>query len=30
VARFDFSWFIPSLVRYRGLLGEVLLISLFL
>lgn len=24
IARFDFSWFIPSLVRYRRLLGEVL------
>ncbi len=30
LARFDFSWFIPSLVKYRGLLGEVLLVSLFL
>ena len=30
LARFDFSWFIPSLVKYRRLLGEVLLISLFL
>ena len=30
LARFDFSWFIPSLVKYRALLGEVLLISLFL
>jgi subfamily B ATP-binding cassette protein HlyB/CyaB len=30
LARFDFSWFIPSLVRHRRLLGEVLLISLFL
>ncbi len=30
LAKFDFSWFIPSLVKYRGLLGEVLLISLFL
>jgi ATP-binding cassette, subfamily B, bacterial HlyB/CyaB len=30
LAKFDFSWFIPSLVRHRKLLGEVLLISLFL
>ncbi len=30
LARFDFSWFVPSLVKYRRLLGEVLLISLFL
>jgi subfamily B ATP-binding cassette protein HlyB/CyaB len=28
--RFDFSWFVPAIVRYRSLLGEVLLISLFL
>lgn len=30
LAKFDFSWFIPSLVRHRRLLGEVLVISLFL
>ncbi len=30
LAKFDFSWFIPSLVKYRKLLSEVLLISLFL
>ncbi len=30
LARFDFSWFIPSLVKYRKLLGEVLLISFML
>ena len=30
LATFDFSWFIPSLVKYRRLLGEVLLVSLFL
>jgi subfamily B ATP-binding cassette protein HlyB/CyaB len=30
LAKFDFSWFIPSLVKYRRLLGEVLIISLFL
>ena len=27
---FDFSWFIPQIVRYRGLIGEVLLITLAL
>ncbi|MEN9397304.1 MAG: hypothetical protein RLZ81_1834, partial [Pseudomonadota bacterium] len=30
LARFDFSWFIPALVKYRKLLGEVLLISFML
>jgi subfamily B ATP-binding cassette protein HlyB/CyaB len=30
LAKFDFSWFIPALVRYRRLLGEVLLISFML
>lgn len=25
--RFDFTWFIPSIVKYRKLLGEVLLVS---
>jgi subfamily B ATP-binding cassette protein HlyB/CyaB len=30
MSRFDFSWFIPSIIKYRGLLGEVLLISLAL
>jgi len=30
LAKFDFSWFVPSLVKYRRLLGEVLLVSLFL
>lgn len=29
-AKFDFTWFIPSLVKYRKLLGEVLLISFML
>ncbi|OWQ88720.1 type I secretion system permease/ATPase [Roseateles aquatilis] len=29
-ARFDFSWFIPALVKHRRLLGEVLLISFVL
>ncbi|WP_416762114.1 type I secretion system permease/ATPase [Roseateles sp. So40a] len=28
MAKFDFSWFIPAIVRYRRVLGEVLLISL--
>jgi len=30
LAKFDFSWFIPSMVRHRKLLGEVLLVSVFL
>lgn len=30
IARFDFSWFIPAVVKYRRLLSEVLLISLVL
>src|SRR6218665_1584857 len=30
LAKFDFSWFIPAVVKHRKLLGEVLLISLFL
>jgi subfamily B ATP-binding cassette protein HlyB/CyaB len=30
LAKFDFTWFIPSLVKHRRLIGEVLLISLFL
>lgn len=30
LARFDFTWFIPAIVKYRKLLGEVLLISLVL
>lgn len=30
LAKFDFSWFIPSLVKHRKLLGEVLVVSLFL
>jgi len=29
-AKFDFTWFIPAVVKYRKLLGEVLLISLVL
>lgn len=29
-ARFDFSWFIPAVVKYRRLLGEVLLVSFVL
>lgn len=29
-AKFDFSWFIPAVVKYRKLLGEVLLISFVL
>lgn len=30
LAKFDFTWFIPAVVKYRRLLGEVLLISLVL
>ena len=30
LSKFDFSWFIPSLVKHRRLLGEVLFISLML
>jgi subfamily B ATP-binding cassette protein HlyB/CyaB len=30
LARFDFSWFVPSLVKYRRLFGEALVVSLFL
>lgn len=30
LAHFDFSWFIPSLVKHRRLLGEVFVVSLFL
>ncbi len=30
VAKFDFSWFVPSIVKHRKLMGEVLLVSLFL
>ncbi len=30
LAKFDFSWFIPAIVKYRKLLAEVLVVSLFL
>lgn len=30
LARFDFTWFIPAVVKYRKLLGEILLVSFFL
>lgn len=30
MANFDFTWFIPAIVKYRKLLGEILLISLAL
>lgn len=30
MAKFDFTWFIPAVVKYRKLLGEILLISLAL
>jgi subfamily B ATP-binding cassette protein HlyB/CyaB len=30
LARFDFSWFVPAIVKYRRLFGEALVVSLFL
>jgi len=30
LARFDFTWFLPAVVKYRKLLGEVLLVSFVL
>jgi subfamily B ATP-binding cassette protein HlyB/CyaB len=30
LARFDFSWFVPALVKYRKLIAEVFVVSLFL
>jgi len=30
LAKFDFSWFVPAIVKYRKLLTEVLVVSLFL
>lgn len=30
MAQFDFTWFIPAIVKYRKLLGEILLISIVL
>jgi len=30
LARFDFTWFIPAIIKYRKLLSEVLLVSLVL
>ena len=30
ISRFDFTWFIPAIVKYRKLLGEVLLVSFVL
>jgi len=30
LAKFDFSWFVPALVKYRWLFGEALVVSLFL
>ncbi|QQP97798.1 type I secretion system permease/ATPase [Lysobacter enzymogenes] len=30
LARFDFSWFVPAVVKYRRLLGEVLVVSFFI
>ena len=30
LAKFDFTWFIPAIIKYRHLLGEILLVSLVL
>ncbi|GGA48631.1 type I secretion system permease/ATPase [Dyella nitratireducens] len=30
LSKFDFSWFIPAVVKYRKLLGEILVVSFFL
>jgi len=30
MAKFDFTWFIPAVVKYRTILGEILLVSLVL
>jgi len=30
LARFDFTWFVPAVIKYRRLLGEVVLVSLVL
>lgn len=30
LAKFDFTWFIPAIIKYRRLLGEVLLVSIIL
>ena len=30
LAKFDFTWFIPALIKYRRILGEIMLISLVL
>ncbi|CAD5201461.1 type I secretion system permease/ATPase [Pseudomonas sp. FEN] len=30
VSRFDFTWFVPAIVKYRKLLGEVMLVSFIL
>ena len=30
LAKFDFTWFIPAIIKYRRLLGEILLISFIL
>lgn len=30
MSKFDFTWFIPAVIKYRKALGEVLLISLVL
>jgi subfamily B ATP-binding cassette protein HlyB/CyaB len=30
LSKFDFSWFIPAVIKYRKLLGEILVVSFFL
>jgi ATP-binding cassette, subfamily B, bacterial HlyB/CyaB len=30
LSQFDFSWFIPAIIKYRKLLGEILIVSFFL
>ena len=30
LARFDFTWFVPAVIKYRRLLGEVFVVSLFI
>ncbi|MDO5610602.1 MAG: type I secretion system permease/ATPase [Pseudomonadota bacterium] len=30
LAKFDFTWFIPAVIKYRKLLGEVFVVSLFI
>jgi len=30
LSQFDFSWFVPAIIKYRKLLGEILIVSFFL